>query len=96
MVRVISSSTYPNSQPISAAFTSLISLLAVGNHRFVADSCSLLGATVDHTRVLGPRQITDTYLLALAGSTDRQLASFDHRMSTAAVARGDELLHRIT
>ena len=38
-------------------------------HRFVADDISLLDdAGVDRRRLSGPRQVTDVYLLALAGA----------------------------
>jgi predicted nucleic acid-binding protein len=41
------------------------------------------------------RQVTDTYLLALAVHNAGRLASFDRRLSTVAVTGGAEALHLI-
>jgi len=40
---------------------------------------------IDSTRISGPSQITDVYLLALAVARDGQLVTFDRRINTAAV-----------
>ena len=61
----------------------------------VSDSCSLLEANVDRTRILRPGQLTDTYLLALAAAHDFQLATLDNKISTAAIADGAQFLHGI-
>ena len=46
------------------------------------------------TRVHGPRQLTDVYLLALAVHSDGRLVTFDASIATAAVkgARKEHLL----
>ena len=40
--------------------------------------------------LLGPRQVTDAYLLALAVTRDGRFATFDHSVSRAAVAGAHE------
>jgi uncharacterized protein len=41
---------------------------------------------VDTTRIHGPKQLTDVYLLALAVARGGRLATFDRSVSLAAVA----------
>lgn len=47
---------------------------------------------MDASRLLEASQLTDTYLLALAAARGGRLASFDHRLSCAAVVGGRETL----
>src|SRR5690242_2072517 len=77
-VRIISQPAYP--QPISTA--DAISLLHAATstnlHAFWAADISLLDpAVLDRSRVHGPRQLTDLYLLALAVQRGGCLATFD-------------------
>jgi uncharacterized protein len=56
------------------------------HHEFIADNVSIC----DEKRfapiaVLGPKTITDVYLLALAVANDATFATFDRRVSIAAV-----------
>ena len=46
-------------------------------------------------RLLSSGQVTDSYLLALASAHGGQLATFDHRLVTAAVRDGEQGLHLI-
>ena len=50
---------------------------------------------VDPTRILTSAQVTDTYLLALAKANSGKLATFDRRLSAAAVKGGKSALHVI-
>ena len=56
------------------------------DHEFWPDALSLTDPRLfDHGRILGPRQITDHYLLALAVSHNAIFVTFDQSISTAAV-----------
>ena len=56
------------------------------HHRFLADDVSLLDdSIVDRRRLLSPRQLTDTYLLALAVAHGARLATLDKSVPLAAV-----------
>ncbi len=46
--------------------------------------------------MLTSAQVTDTYLLALAKAHGGQLATFDRKLSIAAVKGGKSVLHLIT
>ncbi len=64
-------------------------------HEFWPDEVTLLDPdVVDRTRIHGPRQLTDIYLLALAVAHDGRLVTFDTGVPLAAVrdARADNLL----
>ncbi|MGO8780248.1 MAG: VapC toxin family PIN domain ribonuclease [Rhodomicrobium sp.] len=86
MVRIMSQSRYK--APISATFA--IDLLAeqIGqtDHAFWPDDISLRdNAWFDPDRILGPNQITDAYLLALAVKHGGRLATLDYGVSLRAV-----------
>jgi len=58
------------------------------SREFFADAVSLLDdATIDSARIHGPRQITDTYLLALAVTNGAQFVTFDHGIALSAARR---------
>jgi hypothetical protein len=70
---------------------------ATGNriHEFWPADVSLLDpAQVDTSRIHGPRQLTDVYLLALACRQNGRLVTFDQSVSIGAVkhARPKNLL----
>lgn len=92
-MRVISQSAYPN--PVSVAFAHdfLAQQIAATDHVFWPDGISLLDAQLfDRSRILGPRQLTDVYLLALAVRNGGRLATFDGAVPLNAV-RGAEAHH---
>lgn len=85
-VRVISQPRYPS--PISPA--EAIDLLGracdTAHHEFWDCRPSLLDArVVDRSRLHGPRQVTDAYLLALATARGGRFVSLDRSVSLAAV-----------
>ena len=89
-IRVISQPSYPN--PVSVAFAHdfLSQQIAATDHAFWADDISLLDVHLfDRSRILGPRQLTDVYLLALAVRNGGRLATFDGSVPLNAV-RGAE------
>ncbi len=84
-VRIISQPRYPS--PVSP--TEAIELLARashgGHHEFWPCDVSLLDPnSVDSSRVHGPRQVTDAYLLALAKAHSGRF-TFDRSLSLASV-----------
>ena len=87
----------PNSPGTTAAVAPLVATLrTLPGHVFWPDDISLLDtAEVDASRLLSAAQVTDSYLLALAGAHQGQLASFDRRLVTSAVRGGAQHLHLI-
>lgn len=74
----------------------LAGLRTVSGHVFWADDLSLIDAEhVDRSGILTSSQVTDTYLLALARRRGGRLATFDRRMSLAAIVGGKDTLHVI-
>ncbi|HVZ47416.1 MAG TPA: TA system VapC family ribonuclease toxin [Gemmatimonadaceae bacterium] len=86
-VRIMSHPGYPNAHPVSGVVERLRDATAHRAHTFWPDDASLLDAArVDATRVHGPRQITDAYLLALAVAHGGRLVTFDSAIPLTAVA----------
>src|SRR5207253_2903494 len=66
-IRIMSNQSYPNALPVQAVVKRLAEACEEDVHEFWPDGISLLNpAVVDPTRIHGPRQLTDLYLLALA------------------------------
>lgn len=85
-VRIMSHVGYANAQPVAEVASRLYAATSHPLHEFWADRVSLLDpARVDHTRIHGPKQLTDVYLLALAVAHGGRLVSFDRAIPTAAV-----------
>jgi uncharacterized protein len=97
VLRIAGHPRYPNSAGSPAAVAPIVARLrALPGHVFWKDDFSLIGSDiVDAARIATPAQITDTYLLALAATNKGQLATFDRRLSPAAVRRGRASLHLI-
>jgi hypothetical protein len=85
-VRIISQPKYP--QPITSteAIALLQSATVTSLHEFWPADVSLLDSSVvDRSRVHGPRQLTDLYLLALAVARGGRLVTFDGAIPLSAV-----------
>lgn len=97
-VRITSGAGYPVPLGTPAEVAVLLKdLLGQQGHEFWPDDVSLVSSElIDMTRIISHRQSTDTYLLALAASRGGKLATFDRRLSTAAVRGGAEALHIIS
>lgn len=86
-VRVISQPRYPSPVPVAEAVARLERATRSEHHAFWPCDASLLEAgLIDRSRVHGPRQVTDVYLLALAVRHEGRFATFDGRVPLAAVA----------
>jgi uncharacterized protein len=77
-IRVMSQPNYPNALPVDVVAHRLRDAAAHAGHEFWSDDVSILDAkSVDTTRIHGPRQLTDVYLLALAVSHGGRLVTLD-------------------
>ncbi|HNF90424.1 MAG TPA: VapC toxin family PIN domain ribonuclease [Thiobacillaceae bacterium] len=86
-IRILSQPAYPNAQPAAAVALRLAEAAAGPAHEFWADEVSLLDpACLDWRHVLGARQVTDVYLLALAVRRGGCLVTLDGGIPLKAVA----------
>lgn len=84
--RIMSTPAYPKPLPIAAVLQRLALAKAEGNHRFWADDLSLTDTTVfNHEELLGPKQVTDRYLLAVAVKHGGRFVTFDRAIRPTAV-----------
>ena len=93
--RIMAHPGYPNRVPVAAIVDRLADATADESHAFWPDDVTLLDRSiVDPTRIHGPRQLTDVYLLALAVAHAGRFVSFDGSIATDAV-RGAAKKHLI-
>ena len=94
-IRVMAHSSYPNSVPVRAVVERLAEATAGSFHAFWPDALTLLDpAIADASRIHGPRQITDLYLLALAVRNNGRFVSFDQAIAIEAI-RGAQPAHLV-
>ena len=94
-VRIVSQPSYFRPIPLRQAVEEFAERAAETDHVFWPDSISLVDAAlIDPGYVLGPNQITDVYLLALAVKNGGRLATFDRGVPLRAV-RGAEARHLV-
>ena len=94
-VRVISQPNYSSPISIGRAFDHLQRNTETNDHVFWPDDISLLDEQlIDRFRILGPKQLTDIYLLALAVKHGGRLVTFDRAIPIAAVlgAKADHVV----
>ena len=85
-IRVMSHPSYPNPLHTSVVAERLGEAAATKEHEFWPDEVSLLDdAVCDRTRLHGPRQVTDLYLLALAVRRRGRFVSFDGSIPRSAI-----------
>lgn len=89
-LRIVSQPGYGRPVPLPDALKTLREWAVPPRHAFWPDDISILDAeAIDYGRLLGPRQITDIYLLALAVKNGGRLVTFDRGVPLQAV-RGAE------
>ena len=72
--------------PVAEVLSRLAQAMDGGDHRFWPDDVSLTDTSIfDLDGLLGPKQITDRYLLALAVRNNGRLVTFDQSMRPTAV-----------
>jgi toxin-antitoxin system PIN domain toxin len=91
--RILSQQTYRKPMPTAEAIARLAEQIERTDHEFWPDDVSITDRGVfEPSGILGPNQITDAYLLALAVKKGGRLATLDQAVSLRAV-RGAELRH---
>jgi hypothetical protein len=90
-VRIISQPRYPSPIPPAEAADRLERATGDEHHAYWPCDVSLLDERqVDRTRLHGPRQVTDVYLLALATAKGGRFVTFDGSIPLRAVRGADE------
>lgn len=85
-VRIVSQPRYPSPVPPAQAIERLAGATSTEHHAFWACTISLLDRVqIERTRLHGPKQVTDAYLLALATSHQGRFVTFDRSVSLSAV-----------
>ena len=85
-VRIMSHPGYPKALPTRAVMERLAEAITGDYHEFWTDDVSLLDAAVaDSSRIHGPRQLTDLYLLALAVRHRGRFVTFDASIAIEAI-----------
>ncbi|MGB2623652.1 MAG: TA system VapC family ribonuclease toxin [Candidatus Acidiferrum sp.] len=97
VLRILGDQRYPNSPGNPSAVAEILAeLFALPGHVFWPDDISILDREkLDPSRLLTSRQVTDSYLLALARAHKGQLATLDRRLIPDAVKSGPSALHLI-
>jgi toxin-antitoxin system PIN domain toxin len=85
-IRIMSQPAYPGALKTAAVAERLTEAINGPDHAFWPDDVNLLGNKIlDWTRVLGHRQVTDAYLLALAVRHGGRFVTFHRRIAVHAV-----------
>ncbi len=85
-VRILSQPAYPGAEPPAMVAARLRGATETPWHAFWPDTVSLVApGTLEWRHVLGSRQLTDVYLLALAVERDGRLVTLDGGVSMHAV-----------
>lgn len=85
-IRIMSQPGYPNPLPVAAISERLGEATALPIHAFWPDDASILDEKVfDRSRILGSRQLTDAYLLALSVGHQGRFVTFDKGVDLAMV-----------
>lgn len=90
-LRIMAQPAYPNQIPTSLVAQRLREATQTVYHEFWADDISLLDtAVVDWSLLIGARQLTDVYLLALATARGGRFVTFDTRIAVSLVPSANE------
>lgn len=85
-VRIASQRNYQWHVPMPDAVVALALRRRQSGHEFWTEDLSIVDPKVfDHTRLIGPKQITDVYLLALAVARGGRFVTCDQRIPLSAV-----------
>lgn len=90
-IRILSQPAYPGSEPAAVIAARLADAADTPWHEFWPDNLSLLEQDcLDWKHVLGSRQITDAYLLAVAVHRGGRLVTLDRAVPLAVVPGAEE------
>ena len=97
VVRIMGNPTYHSQRRFSIPTVrkQFVEFARRTDHTLFSDDISILDSSlIDHDFILGPMQITDVYLLALAVNNGARMVTLDSRISLAAVrsARAENLV----
>jgi len=85
-IRIMSHPSYPGALPLREVAQRLGEAVKSPEHEFWPDDLSLFSSEIfNWSYILGHRQVTDVYLLALAVHRGGRLVSLDRRVSPKAV-----------
>lgn len=91
-VRIVSQPAYPSPVTPYQAVQRLERATNTRYHEFWSCSVSILDdEIIDRTKLLGPRQVTDAYLVALAVANGGRFATFDRSVPVSAVRWANEV-----
>ena len=93
VVRIMSQPSYasPDQYSVSDVVSWLKNFASGTDHEFWADDLSLLdNSCFEASRILGPKQLSDIYLLGLASSKGGRLVTFDRKITATAVYGASE------
>lgn len=86
-IRIMSAPAYPGTRPVSQVLAQVQAMCAGAHHRFWPDAVSLVApGTLNPAHLLGHRQLTDAYLLALAVQNRGQFVTLDGGVPIKAVS----------
>lgn len=89
-LRIMAHPSYPNALPVHAVAERLAAACSTSLHKFWTADISLLDRQIiDHSRIHGPRQLTDLYLLALAIRNGGTFVTFDANIPVDSIRGGD-------
>lgn len=90
-IRILSQASYPQPLPVAQALEILAEQIVRTDHQFWPDDVSLLDADfIDGARLLGPKHLTDVYLLGLAVKNGGRLVTFDRGIPLRSVRRAEQ------
>lgn len=85
-IRIMSQPGYPGALPAAAVAERLAAATATSHHAFWPDAVSMLDTgRIAWNAVLGSRQVTDVYLLALAAQQNGRLVTLDRAVPLKAI-----------
>ena len=85
-IRILSQPSYPGPVATLQATRLLATATSTVHHEYWGSEVSILDETIfNHSRIHGPRQLTDVYLLGLAAHHGGRLVTFDRTIALAAV-----------
>jgi toxin-antitoxin system PIN domain toxin len=97
-IRIMSAPAYPGARPVSQVLAQVQAMCASAHHRFWPDKVSLVQpGTLNPAHLLGHRQLTDAYLLALAVQNQGRFVTLDGAVPVKAVAgaRADDVVRLV-
>ena len=88
-IRIMSQSGYPGAVPAQDVAARLGEAVADPAHTFWSDDIAPVIGMLRWNRILGHRQVTDAYLLALAVRNEGRFVTFDRRIDPSAAYGAD-------